>query len=467
MASAAAVVCVLATILACRESPAPEPPLNIILISLDTVRRDAVGVYRETGGPSPTPNLDLFAAECVRFDDVWAPTPFTLPSHMSIFTGLHPEIHGVDKSTEVLDPAIPTVAELAAAKGYSTLGLVSNIWMKGVFGFDRGFDHYEEISFGLNYADRINGRLFELIDRNDLDGGPLFLFLHYIDAHSDYHKGGTNALPYYSSPELLAEFGLTPETTAFCDPDGNCGTAFLTAANKTGRPIDGATIRQLFELYLAGVRALDENLGILFRGLQDRGLLENSLVIITSDHGEEFREHGRFVHAQPYVESLAVPLLVRFPGGADGGRIVSHPAELADLMPSMLVAMGIDPPGHLPSQDLLSSLSDPGDPDPVGILGRDKNRRRRFALRSADHTLVVDFATGETELYDRTADPAEVADLAIDHPETVEALDAQLRAILEGYRKLGAQLKNPNAQSGMDTLTEEEEQQLRAIGYLE
>jgi arylsulfatase A-like enzyme len=461
-------VCVVATV-ACGSGPppVPGPGPNVILISLDTVRRDAVGVYHETDGPSPTPNIDLFAAGCVRFDDVWAPTPFTLPSHMTIFTGLHPEVHGVDKRTQVLDPGIPTVAELAAARGYATLGLVSNIWMKGAFGFDRGFDHYETIPFGLTYAARINHRLFELLDGSDLEDRPLFLFLHYIDAHSDYQKGGSNTLPYYSSPELLAELGVSPESTAFCDPDGNCGTAFLTAANSSGRPIDEATIRMLHELYLAGVRALDAEIGKLLQGLGDRGLLENSLVIITSDHGEEFREHGRFVHAQPFVESLAVPLLVRFPGGAHGGRVVSRPVELADLMPSMLVAMGAEPPAYLPSHDLLSGVEAQGESRPVSILGRDKNRRRRFSLRSAEYTLVVDLATGDKALFDRTADPGETIDIAGEHPDVVADLEARLRETLARDRELSARLRDPDAQDRVDTLTEEEQQLLRAIGYLD
>ena len=457
--------CIL-MVIACGVRPAPETPPNVILISLDTVRRDAVGVYRESG-PSPTPNLDLFAADCVRFDDAWAPIPFTLPSHMSIFTGLHPKSHGVDTRTQVLNPGIPTVAELATAEGYSTIGLVSNIWMKGTFGFNRGFDHYEKIPFGLTYADRINDRLFDLLDRTDLFDQPLFVFLHYIDAHSDFLKTGTSALPYYSSPEYLAEIGLTTDTTAFCDPEGNCGTHFLTAANRTGRPIAEATIRQLADLYTAGVRLLDDNLGVLFRELEDRGLLENSLVIITSDHGEEFREHGRFVHAQPYVESLAVPLLIRFPGGAHAGRVVKHPVELADLMPTMLVAMGIDPPDHLPAHDLLSSIVDPDESTPIQILGCDKTRRQRFSLRSADHNLVVDYSSGETELYDRAADPAERTDISAEQPEIVEALGALLLKTLDRYRKLGARLNDPDARDTIDVLSEEEQQQLRAIGYLE
>ena len=462
--SAFTVACTL-MVTACGDGPAPSKPPNVILISLDTVRRDAVGVYRESGS-SPTPNLDLFAADCVRFDDVWAPMPFTLPSHMSIFTGLHPETHGVEKRTHVLDPGIPTVAELAAAEGFSTIGLVSNIWMKGTFGFNRGFDHYEKIRVGLNYADRINEKLFELLDRNDHIGRPLFVFLHYIDAHSDYHQEGVNALPYYTSPEYLAELGLSFDTTAFCDPEGNCATDFLTAANRTGRPIDGTTIRQLADLYTAGVRLLDDDLGNLFRGLDDRGLLQSSLVVITSDHGEEFREHGRFVHAQPYVESLAVPLLVRFPGGAHGGRIVTGSVELADLMPSMLAAMGIDPPAYLPSRDILSSVAGRDDPPPVQFLSRDKNHRQRFALRSAGLTLVVDFKTGETELYDRETDPAERDDISGDHEEQVQKLEALLRGTLDRYRQLGARLKSPDTEE-IDPLSDEEKEQLRAIGYLE
>lgn len=451
---------------ACGAPPEPPPP-NVILVSLDTVRRDAVGVYRGFG-ESPTPEIDRLAESCVRFDRAWAPVPFTLSSHMSIFTGLHPEAHAVWKSTHTLDPGISTVAELASRAGYHNLGLVSNIWMKGVFGFDRGFDHYERISYGLTYAERINTRLFELLDATGADDErPLFVFLHYIDAHSDYQKEGVNSLPYYSSPEQLDALGLTATGTELCDDEGNCSTGFLTAANRSGRAVDAATIDLISELYLGGVRFLDRHIGELVRGLDERGLLETSVLIVTSDHGEEFREHGRFVHSQPYVESLAVPLLVRFPGGAHGGMVIDDPVELADLMPSILGVMGVPPPDHVPARDVFSPITNGGGAPAPFILGVDKIRHRRFALRDRRHTLIVDLSTGKRELYDRSTDPAEHNDIIAGDPGTAAELEAVLRSAVNAQRKLGKSFRTGAPPPAEEALSDLEKEQLRAIGYLE
>jgi arylsulfatase A-like enzyme len=448
-------------------APQPEPGPNVFLISLDTVRRDAVGVYRGSG-PSPTPEIDAFAASCVRFDQAWAPVPFTPSSHMSMFTGLHPITHRISSRDAVLTDRIPTVAELASDAGYRTLGLVSNIWMKGEFGFARGFDHYERISFGLTYADRVNERVFELLDARAVDDDrPVFGFLHYIDAHSDYDRVDLNLLPYSAPPERLDELGLTPTSTDFCDDDGNCGTKFLTAANRTGRPIDAATIARIEALYMAGVELLDVRIGELLRGLDDRGLLDGAYVIITSDHGEEFREHGRFVHAQPYVECLAVPLLVRLPGGVHGGTVIDQPVELADLMPTVLGAMGIDPPPHVPARNLLELLETERHHAERSILGADKNRRDRFSLRRGRSTLIADLGSGRRELYDRAADPGELVDRSADDPETVAELEAELVALLERSRALGDLLWAGDVERRTDTLSSEEADQLRAIGYLD
>lgn len=459
-------LCAVAAVSCGDREPDHDAP-NVILISLDTVRRDAVGVYNP-GVPSRTPEIDRFARSCVRYDQAWAPVPFTLPSHMSLFTGLHSVAHGVAGKDHVLRPEIPTLGEIASKGGYRNIGLVSNVWMKGSFGFDRGFDHYERIRFGLTYAERINARFFEIIDSDhSVDDRPLFIFLHYIDAHSDYHKSGANALPYYAPPEDLAGLGIDALSTEFCDDEGNCGTKFLTTANNTNRPVDQALIDRIAELYYLGVQVLDRSIGDLLRGLAERGLMENSIVIIMSDHGEEFREHGRFVHAQPYTESLAVPLLVRFPGGAHAGAVVEDPVELADLMPSILVSMGLETPPHVPSRDIFSPIREGGDLVPTLILGADKNRKQRFSVRDERYTFIHDLWSGETELYDRSADPGEARNLIAENIETADRLDAELGDLVERFRVLGKSLGVEGRPDRGADLSEEEKDHLRAIGYLE
>ncbi|MCU0305981.1 MAG: sulfatase-like hydrolase/transferase [Thermoanaerobaculales bacterium] len=466
-AAALAAAAGLGLAVACGGGPAPAERPDVFLISLDTVRRDAIGVYRPDR-PSPTPEIDRFAASAVRFDRAWAPVPFTLPSHMSMLTGLHSEVHRVATRDSVLDESIPTLPELAAGAGYHGIGLVSNIWMKGHFGFARGFDHYQRLEVGLTYAERINDRLFELLDRRPAeDRRPLFVLLHYIDAHSDYDTEGVNLLPYSAAPEQLAELGVDPLSREFCDSAGNCATKFLTAANTDRRPLDPASIARLEALYTAGVRLLDRRIGELLRGLEARGRLADSLVVLTSDHGEEFREHGRFVHAQPYAECVAVPLLVRFPGGAHGGQAVEAPVELADLMPSILGAMGIAVPEHVPARDVFSAVAEGRSLSPVTVLSADKNRHRRFALRDATHTFIRDAETGRRELYDRVADPGEQRDLADSEPELAARLEALLDEALRAQRDLAERLGVTASGGAGDVLSEDEAEQLKAIGYLD
>lgn len=459
-----AVLPVLLIAVAC--STPPQPPPDIVLISLDTLRRDAVGLY----GPdteTATPNLDAIAAESVVFDDAWAQVPFTLPSHMSIFTGLYPDVHGVERKRSTLSEAIPTLPELLRGSGYHTIGVVTNLWMKGEFGFARGFDSYERLPYGLVYADRVNRRAFELLDARGDDHRPLFLFLHYIDPHSDFYNVGQNALPYYAPPDDLAPLGIAPDSREFCDAEENCATDFLLAADREGRQLDEATIRRIAGLYAAGVAFLDREVGGLATGLRERGLWDDALVMITSDHGEEFREHGGFIHIQPYVESLAVPLAIKLPGGEGAGRRLPYTVETIDYLPTLLEAAGLSAPPQVQGSSLLA-LARGAMPKmrERGAFGRDKLDHDRYALRLDGFTLIHDVATGHSELYDRRLDPAERHDISDSEAEVTAELADRLISIIDANGELAARLAAPPT-TGADVLSEDEAAKLRAIGYLE
>jgi len=430
------------------------------MISLDTLRLDRVD-------PDRMPNLQAIARDAVVFDDAWAQVPFTLPSHMSVFTGLYPDVHGVDRKQARLGERIPTLPELLRQAGYHTVGVVTNLWMKGEFGFARGFDSYERLPYGLVYADRVNQRALELADGRGADDRPLFLFLHYIDPHSDFFNVDSNALPYYAPPTYLADLRVDPDSREFCDAEGNCATDFLLAADREHRPLPAATIERIAALYDRGVSYLDDQVGALADALRQRDLWDDSLVMIISDHGEEFREHGGFIHIQPYVESLAVPLLIKMPRSEHGGRHVAATVETVDYLPTLLEAVGAPIPEHVQGRSLLPLVR--GDA-PVAeerpALGRDKLDRDRYALRLGGFTLIHDVGTGLSELYDRRRDPQETDDLADREPSRVAALEARLAAQLAANTELAATLAAPPT-TGADVLTDEEAEKLRAIGYLE
>jgi arylsulfatase A-like enzyme len=449
-------------------APAPRRGTSVVFISLDTLRRDHVGAYRPDGD-GRTPNLDRLAASSVVFDDAYVTIPFTLPSHLTMLTGLYPEVHRVTNKKLSLSESAPTLPELLSAAGYRTIGLVSIEWMDGRFGFARGFDHYERIGYDLTYSDRLNRRLFGLLDaplgRLRFDTRPLFLFLHYIDPHSDFFAVGANRLPYYARPDYLERIGVDPETREFCTAGDECASDFLVAANRDRRPLDAGRVGAIAALYRGGVEYLDHDLGELFAGLEARGLLDGALVVVTSDHGEELREHGEFIHNQPYVENMAAPLIIRLPGGAHGGTRRRGLVDSADLLPTVLDLLGLEIPGHVQGRSLVPLIED-GRAVRPWTLGRSKLVSSRYALRTPEHTLIHDLETGVSELYEPAADPGERHDLAAAQPEEVAEMVATLTRALRQSRALAPRFR-PAPVAGAGVLTGEQIDRLRALGYLE
>jgi arylsulfatase A-like enzyme len=378
-------------------------------------------------------------------------------------------VHRVIKKDLRLSAAAPTLPELLSVAGYRTIGLVSIEWLDGKFGFARGFDHYERIDYDLTYSDRLNRRLFRLLDSPlggfRFDRRPLLLFLHYIDPHSDFLAVGANRLPYYARPDYLERIGVAPDTREFCTAAGECASDFLVAANRDRRPLDPGRVGAIAALYRGGVEYLDHDLGALFAGLEARGLLEGALVVVTSDHGEELREHGEFIHSQPYVENMAAPLLIRLPGGAHGGTRRRGLVDSADLLPTILDLLGLEIPAHVQGRSLVPLIED-GRPVRPWTLGRDKLTPSRYSLRTPEHTLIHDLETGVSELYDPAADPGERHDLAAAQPEQVAEMVATLTRALRRSRGPAARFR-PAPVAGEGVLSGEQIERLRALGYLE
>lgn len=442
--------------------PAVASGPDVILISLDTYRWDALGLNRSESGIL-TPNLDRFGRDAVNFTGMFAQMPHTLPSHASMFTGLYPDVHRALTNTSPLPASIPTLAEVLALAGYRTVGFTSCTWFKEKFGLAQGFETYEVISNLDHYtfAAEINDMAFELFETlpklTDPGRRPLFLFLHYYDAHSDIGQD----LPYWA-PEAY-RLGINGSDGRFCDPAGNCATEYLQAADRHGRDLSSAEIEDLRRLYLSGIRYLDHQLGQLFQRLREAGLSDNSLTIITADHGEEFREHGRFIHAQAYDETMRVPLLVRFPGGEYSGATVSALVESTDILPTILDVLDLPAPSPLQGRSLLAVLAGHSDRQEVIVQG--KERKHLYGLRTAEYKLLHDFATGATELYDLRTDLRERNDLAGSQPEIAKRLRRRLIRRITENREFASDL-GPVLQPGTTELTVEEVKRLKALGYV-
>jgi hypothetical protein len=425
---------------------------NVILISLDAVRADRLGIY---GYALPTtPEIDRFFSETAsRFDAAFAPQPFTLTSHLTMLTSLHPAVHGVD-SDRVLPPRARTLAQVLASDGYVTAAQVFNVaWMNEMYGFGRGFKIYQRLLGDIRSRAPF---LDALLD--DLEDERFFLFLHYYDAHSDF---GT--LPYDSDPKDRAAFsGWYHGNFKGCDAGGRCASDLLASINGERRTLPEEDRRYVSSLYDAGLRTLDRGLGGFFRGLGARGLLDRTIVVLTADHGEEFQEHGLFLHGQAYHETMHVPLLVRLPG-AGGLRVSSRLVSLEDIAPTILDFCGSAAPPEMQGRSLRPLVTGgTGPPERSGLLMMDK--KGGLALRTATRKILT--TKSGMELYDIERDPAERNDLMAHRPPPPEAepLRRDLEAEAQQAFRLRARLGVPE---GGVSLTESQKEQLRALGYLQ
>jgi len=360
---------------------------NVVWISLDTLRADHLSCY---GYPRPSsPAIDGLAAEGVLFEEAYSTTSWTLPAHVSMLTGLPVSAHGicdhqlwmyVDEGFELRGTF---VSETLQEAGYETAGFYNWKYLEPQFGFGPGFDLWERTSHTFNsvpevrasweaareskdmqaMADLMRGHpeLFDpgrpssqvSVDRaiDWLDGRPrgrrarpFFLFLHLFDVHDPY----TPPEPWSASFSDLAYTGSI---------DGHG----LSTPNSPVRPgMAPADLEQLIALYDGEIAWVDSQVARVLERLAQLGLEQNTLVILTSDHGEEFFEHGRKLHRSSlYREQVEVPLIVRMPGRLPAGARVSEPVSLIDLVPTVHALLDLPPPTRLPGVDLSSLVVEP------------------------------------------------------------------------------------------------------------
>jgi arylsulfatase A-like enzyme len=436
---------------------------HVILISLDTLRADALAPWRGDAR-SIAPNLDALASESVVFSSSFVPMPFTLPSHISMLTGVHPEAHGVSGKDAVLSKKLTTLTETLRAAGYRTQAWVGNDWLDPDFGFGRGFEGYDYLAQRLSYASEIRGRVLEYAQQMAPSGDPFFLFIHFMDPHSDTGRRTRNQLPYFSPPAFRRDIRVGE--AEFCAGPGKCATEYLLEMDEEREALPDAKIAKIRALYEAGIRHLDQELGTLFAELRRLGIYDQSLIVVTSDHGEEFREHGLFIHSQVYDETIAVPLLIRFPGGANAGRRVEGLAELLDILPTILDYLNLEIPEYAQGESLLPYLDERRAAVPGPVLAQDKLQRSVYALRTPDDKLVYDVSTQRAQLFDLASDPEERRDLSEARPERVRELRQQLEELLEKHAEL-ARIVGPEGPGDTSALDAEARNRLKEIGYLQ
>ena len=318
------------------------PP--VVLVTLDTTRRDALGSYGAPAGT--TPHLDRFASGATVYDDAWTTAPWTLPAHVSMLTGRWPGRHGAGVGERRLPRRVPSLAEILRRHGWATAGFAGGELVSHQFGVGRGFDLYRDPAGFEERAGPLTDRVLEHLAL--AGGAPPLLFVNYFDPHYPY-----------AAPAAVAERLGAPALAAALDPAwapiarGEPGA--WTGAVEGRTPITPEAEAWLRAVYLAEVAWMDEQIGRLFAELERRGLFDRAIVAVVADHGELLGERGRLSHAYSLdPELVRVPLLVKWPGQRRGRR-VGEMVSVVDLFPTLLAAAGIEPPPsdglHLPRGD--------------------------------------------------------------------------------------------------------------------
>jgi arylsulfatase A-like enzyme len=455
---AAACLVSLALAIGCTDSSAPPARPNILMISIDTLRADHVSAY---GHDRPTtPAIDALAAGGVLFENAYSHAPVTSVSHMSLMTSLHPEAHGVsmwtDAATSRLSDSIPTLATVLREHGYDTAARTAGGYMAGIFGFDQGFSAFHE-TYALEQA--VDESLDEVRRLADGSARPFFYFLHTFAVHAPYTPEepyrGMFADPAYSG-------GILSEREALVREAGPKWAAQNRAYWKRVEPDDPADLQHLRDLYDAGVRRTDDQLARFLGELERSGHLDHTMIVLLSDHGDEFMEHGQFLHTQLYRELLHVPLVIRFAGKLGErfrGRREDGLVRLIDVFPTVLDAVGLPIPDHAQGVSLLPLLA--GEQAPPDVLVSSWSKRKLQSLRLGDWKLVV--RRDGAELYDLSRDPLERTDLSGREPVRVAEMKAFLAARMDEFQRFHRSAgRGARVEPDPATL-----QRLRALGYVD
>lgn len=469
---------------------------NVILISIDTARADYFSCY---GYPAPTtPAMDRIASAGARFTRAFSPENWTLPAHASMLTSLYPPTHGVEDLDSRLAEEIPTLAEIYGAHGYRTLGMVDGDrrgFVGASRGFDRGFEHYVHFPDGkgvrqaflpfraqsdaglfreVGHADDIVRSAIRWIDqtqRGDVRPAPFFLFLHVYDVHASWGaRWPLHRLPYQAHREMLAELGIEEELAPdHFLRDGMSGARYLRALNralKAGTPLDSlispAEIAILEALYASSLNFVDAQVGLLDRFLRERGLHDSTIVLITSDHGEEFAEHGRFGHDQDHRETLHIPLLMRWPGRIPV-LVEQTIVGTTDLAPTLLELCGIEAPESFQGRSLAPLFN--GDVWPASMTFMGNQVDGIAGVRTSLFSYYVHERRGSgrirEELFDVERDPLERFDLVETWPAGLDSARVLVAEWL--HRTLQERPSGAGPANPMDAETLE---LLRSLGYI-
>jgi arylsulfatase A-like enzyme len=434
----------------CWREAEPAPPPNFVLIVIDTLRADRLGF---AGHESVMPTFDRLRSESTYFPNALSTSSWTLPATASLFLSQYPSQHGVTAWASHLADEPTTLVEVLRSAGYRTAGWSANRLITEKRGFRRGFDTFELVShpqwkfgtpsqspYAFAFAEDLISKALAWLEESSTAEGedPFFLYLHFMEPHSPY----------------------------LCPPAA--GDECRKAAMNLNRHLavamwnfDGEEASLISGLYNSDLRRMDAALDQLYRALAEGGFLENTWLILTSDHGEMLGEHDLYIHGNAlYEETLRVPLIIRPPNPREA--IESTPVSLIDIAPTILEAAGIEPPTPFKGRSLYPALeARPLHPRP--ILGEllpvrdEKNRHYRHLLSvTSGSTKLVLGVDGVLERFDLSEDPGEEVPL----PAEMSELEARLSEAGVDFRHLEA------LGASVPELSPDVIEELRGLGYI-
>jgi arylsulfatase A-like enzyme/Flp pilus assembly protein TadD len=402
-------------------SAAGSPSPNVVVITIDTLRADHLGCYGDQ--QIRTPHIDSLAADGVRFERAYTPVPVTLPAHTVLFTGTYPLLSGIhDFSANKLSPTQPTLASVLKEQGYTTGAVIGSAVLDSRFGLNRGFDFYYD-HFDFNRLQESNldemERPGNVVADTALDWlakhdkNKFFLWMHLYDPHFPYRP-----------PEPYSE-------------------------QYKDRPYDG-------EIAFA-----DAQVGRLIRFLKDKGLYQNTIIVLTGDHGESLGEHGEKTHGFfIYNATLHIPVIFHLPGQKLGNRMPEL-VSLADLMPTVLQVLKVDVPSQVQGRNLLPLMTTKKEDQSQGLYAETFLPRLHFnwsELRGIETKNYHFIDAPKPELYDLAKDPGETQNLYQTKKAVADEMRARLATLIRQYSG-GQELAE---KTGLDPALME---RLQSLGY--
>jgi arylsulfatase A-like enzyme len=431
---------------------------DILLIVVDTLRADRVGAI--SPGRKLTPFLDSLAAHGYVFHNVYAQSSWTNASVASLFTSRYQSEHRVMSFWATLGESETTLAELLDAHGYASAAFVANFLLRGDLGYGQGFQHYQLLARSMvnargeekplkGSAEQVNQAALAWLDEvahSDARRQPGFLYVHYMEPHAPYDP-----------PDRFLDAVLAGR------PRPDIETANRRASIPNFGTFSDALVADIVDLYDAEILSVDDQIRVLFGELQKRGFLRNAIVAITSDHGEEFREHGTMGHHQAlYEESIRVPLILLVPGH-DQRVDIQHIVSLTDLAPTLLDLAAIPRPASFRGVSLASLMGLRTEATPSAMAfselikeTTDRRKPHERAIVTDDDKLILG-AGGELEFFDLQADPGETNPQGLAADRRANLRD-ELRTFIAGAGEGAA----PAARRTVDPDTLE---RMRALGY--